>query len=139
MIIPALEELMTVTATLTTPMMVSALPCGARVLVDVTGGAFDGPNLKGTLDASGGDWVTISQNGSTRLDVRLVLRTHDGVTILMRYRGVMVERVSGPRVAHVAPLFEAPAGRYDWLNNVQAIGVGELDADRVVYRLFRLS
>jgi hypothetical protein len=138
-IVPALEALMTVTATLTTPMMISALPCGERVLVDVKGGVFEGPNLKGTLDASGGDWVTIAPNGSTRLDVRLVLRTHDGVPILMRYRGVMVERVGGQRVAHVAPLFQAPAGPYDWLNHVQAIGVGEQDGDRVVYRLFRLS
>ncbi|SAL21457.1 hypothetical protein AWB68_00821 [Caballeronia choica] len=36
----------------------------------------------------GSDWQTVRSDGSTTLDVRLILQTDDGTNITMAYRGV---------------------------------------------------
>lgn len=103
-------------------LVVTGIPQGDRVLFDVVGGQFSGPKLSGRVLPSGGDWLTLSAAGA-RLDVRLVLETHDGVTILLRYTGVGGEK-NGQQRADVAGLFEAPEGPYGWLNGILAVGHG---------------
>ena len=69
----------------------------------IPGGTFEGPRLKGTIKGAGGDWVTLRADGSSLLDVRLLLETDDGTPILMQFKGIVTEggtRRSGPR-AHV--------------------------------------
>jgi hypothetical protein len=117
----ASEPLFTLTAH-TASRVVGGIPQGDRVLIDVTGGEFSGPRLSGRVLPSGGDWVTLSAAGA-RVDVRLALETHDGVTILLRYMGVAGDK-SGEQRADVAGVFEAPAGPYGWLNGVLAVGYG---------------
>src|SRR5947209_18774324 len=77
------EHLFTITANTTAPTVIPNGPQGGRVIVGVTGGTFEGPRLKGTVaDSPGGDWLTARTDGSFRLDVRVILKTHDGAAIL---------------------------------------------------------
>ena len=63
-------------------------PQGTRAIVNVTGGRFEGPRLKGTIHSPTGDWLTVRGDGSYKLDVRGTLRTDDGAVILMTYNGI---------------------------------------------------
>jgi hypothetical protein len=108
-----------------------------RSVFDVTGGHFEGAALRGRVLPSGGDWVLRSA-GVSKLDVRLVLETDDGVIILLSYGGRACRRGNDFRV-EIAVNFEAPPGRYDWLNTVQAFGLGFPGTDHVRYQICRFS
>ena len=133
---PALEHLFTLTATLRErpPALLNA-PQGSRVIVTVTGGHFEGPKLRGTVDNSGGDWVSLRADGSIKLDVRVVLHTDDGADIFMRYEGIGV-RIDGQLKLATAPLFETGDEGYAWLNNTQAIASGVSANNVVTYEVF---
>jgi len=127
------EHLFTMTATLGPADMIEGGPQGSRVIVDVTGGTFDGPKLRGTVAASGGDWVHYRADGSGKLDVRATLHTHDGASIYVSYNGIVKDRE-----IRTAPLFETGDERYTWLNHVQAVGVGKSSPGSVTYDIYRL-
>ncbi len=103
--IPA-EYLFTLTATLRPdPSVLADAPQGTRVVVTVTGGSFEGPKLRGTVDNSGGDWVTMRADRSIKLDVRALLHTDDGADILVTYMGIGTRDGDGLAI-RTAPLFE---------------------------------
>ena len=119
------------------PIMLPTGPQGTRMVVGVKGGRFEGEKLKGNVVAPGGDWVTQRTDGSIKLDVRVVLQTDDGASILVTYNGIGVV-VDGQLKARCAPLFETGDERYAWLNNIQAVGIGGLDGTDVVYDIYEL-
>ncbi|WP_250456147.1 DUF3237 domain-containing protein [Caballeronia sp. ATUFL_M2_KS44] len=117
----------------------------------VPSGAFAGDRLSGAVLDGSSDWQTVRSDGSTTLDVRLVLRTDDGVAILMSYRGIrhgpadVIRRLDKGEAVDPAryyfrinPLFEAPTGRYEWLNRVLAVGMGHRFPDGPVYSVFEV-
>jgi hypothetical protein len=117
------EFLFRLTAQLAAPLPTGGGPQGPRVIYGVTGGTFEGPKLRGTLEGVGGDWLTLRPDGSFKLDVRATLRTEDGAAILMTYTGIG-RPGDGQPVIRTAPLFETGDARYTWLNIVQAVGIG---------------
>ncbi|HEY0251965.1 MAG TPA: DUF3237 domain-containing protein, partial [Kofleriaceae bacterium] len=54
----------------------------------VPGGTFEGERLSGVVLDGSSDWQTVRTDGAITLDVRLLLRTHDGSAITMSYRGI---------------------------------------------------
>jgi hypothetical protein len=129
------EHLFTITADVAVSGLVPSGPSGTRVIVDVPRGSFEGPKLKGTVKSPGGDWVTARPDGSLGIDVRLLLETDDGATILMTYRGVSPD--GGPTI-RTAPLFETGDERYAWLNNVLGVAIGSSAAGQVSYDVYQL-
>ena len=114
-------------------------PQGTRVIREVTGGHFEGPRLKGSVEAPAGDWVTVRADGSSKLDVRLTLRTDDGAVILMTYSGIGLRSETGDVLLRAAPLFETGDPHYAWLNRVQAVGIGQLrSASLITYEVYAL-
>ena len=127
-------------------------PAGNRRVFPVSGGDFTGDRLRGSvLPIVGSDLLLTRPDGSSQQDVRMLLRTDDGATILMTYRGVrhasaeVNERLArGERVPpseyylRTAPFFETSSPRYAWLNKVVTIGVGERLPDGVVYEVFEI-
>jgi len=131
---------------------VSATPGPFRRIGIVPSGTFAGERLSGKVLDGGSDWQTVRSDGSTTLDVRLILETDDGVHITMAYRGIrhgaadVIQRLEkGEEVDpasyyfRINPLFEAPAGKYEWLNRVVAIGTGHRFADGPVYSVFEVK
>ena len=134
---PHLEHLMSVSITLRpkSPVIPNG-PQGTRVVAIVTGGTFEGPKLRGTVDDSGGDWVTLRADGSIKLDVRALLHTHDGAEIFMHYEGIGLRQEDGSLKLATAPLFETGDERYAWLNHVQAVSAGASSGGVVTYEVF---
>src|ERR1700681_1072737 len=54
----------------------------------VPSGTFAGERLSGKVLDGGSDWQVVRSDGSTTLDVRLILRTDDGVLVTIAYRGI---------------------------------------------------
>ena len=117
------EHLFTLTARTGAPMSTQGGPQGTRLIVDASSGDFVGPKLRGRIEPPGGDWVTLRDNGTLQLDVRISLRTEDGAVILMTYGGIGTPQDDGLSI-RTAPRFQTGDERYAWLNDVQAIGVG---------------
>ena len=113
-------------------------PGGNKVVVPVSTGTFEGPKLKGTVIAPSGDSITVRQDGSSVLDLRLLLQTDDGEKILMTCRGIAYTAPDGTRFARLQPLFETGADKYAWLNKVVAVGVYRLVPGKIAYRIYRV-
>lgn len=122
-------------------------PLGRRRIAVVSGGSFEGERLRGeVIGAPAGDWLLQLADGTTLLDVRLTLRTDDGASIYMSYRGlrhgpadVMARLAAGEAVDpksyyfRIAPTFETASEKYGWLNRILAIGVGRREPSGPVY------
>ena len=112
-------------------------PLGQRLFIPVTGGSLCGDRISGTVQSGGSDFQLIRRDGVAELDVRVTLLTDDGVTIQLKGHGI---RHTSPEVftrimsgAEVDPseyyfrealFFEAPVGKYEWLNRIIAIAKG---------------
>ena len=115
----------------------------------VPGGTFDGERLSGEMLECGNNWQAVREDGSTTLDVRLVLKTANGALIGMTYFGVrhgapsVIARLEKGEVVdaaeyyfRIAPLFETASEEYSWINNIVAIGIGQRRADGPIYSVF---
>ena len=111
---------------------------GGRLIVPVSGGTFAGPRLKGTIVPPGGDWIIQRPDGSRVLDVRILLQTDDGQKIYVSWRGVAYTPPGGAFNARILPVFETTAPKYEWLNNVVAVGVYRPDLGKIAYRVYRI-
>ena len=126
---PGLELLFEVRATLETPILVGEVPEGARRVVPIRGGTFEGVRLRGTVVPGGADWQYLRADGVMVVEAQYLLRTDDGVIIQVNNRGmrhgpeaVMRRLGAGESVDpaeyyfRATPRLSAPAGRYEWLN-----------------------
>jgi len=135
---PGFEYLGTLKAETGTRTVIENAPQGTRTVVQVTGGRFEGPRLKATVQTPAGDWITNRADGTYKLDVRLTLKTDDGALILVTYNGIGQTTQAGASL-RIAPLFETGDARYTWLTKLQAVGVGERVGTTVTYDLYALK
>ena len=117
-------------------------PLGTRYLTLAEGGgAFAGPKLRGDF-VSGYSWsphrmTQREERVLLQYDVQTLLETDDGAPVLMSYTGAGSDRY--PQGSWMtATLFETPKGRHDWLNAVQAVGVGRWAGDGAEYKVYAL-
>lgn len=120
---PQLEFVMQLHVTLDQPYSVGDTPNGRRTVIPITGGTFEGPNLKGTIINGGADYQLASKEGNrTQLEAIYSIKTDDGVYIHVRNRGIICmgkdEKGNPSFYFRAAPQFEAPTdSKYAWLNN----------------------
>jgi Protein of unknown function (DUF3237) len=127
-------------------------PAGLRRIAPVTGGTFTGDRLSGAVLPGGYDWVINRADGAMVIDVRLTLQTDDGAFIYLSYQGrFLAEPEAMARFAKGALLesseyslaitakFECGDAKYNWLNNVIAVGTGEQTRVGPVYSLFEIG
>ena len=96
---------------------------GQRTIIPITGGTFEGPNIKGTIINGGADYQLGNKAlNRTELEAIYCIKTDDGVNIHVRNRGIIAngkdENGNPTFYFKCAPQFEAPAdSKYAWLNN----------------------
>jgi hypothetical protein len=127
-------------------------PAGRRRVFPVSGGDFKGERARGSvLPIIGSDLLLTRPDGSSNQDVRLLLRTDDGALILMAYRGVRyaspevdTRLMRGESVAaseyylRTTPSFETSSEKYAWLNRIVTVGMGQRNANAVLYEIFEI-
>lgn len=87
---------------------------GNRFVIPITGGTFEGPDIKGEVLPGGADYqMQNSDKGRTDLEAIYCIRTDDGVSIHVRNYGIIAGNYF-----YCSPKFEAPLdSKYAWLNN----------------------
>mgnify|MGYP000906252316 CR=1 len=131
---------------------IGKVPVGLRRIAPVTGGTFSGSRVNGTVLPGGADWVVNRSDGVMLLDVRLTLKTDDGVLIYVTYQGRFIASPDAMKrfgrgedlTPHeyslaIVPKFECGDERYSWLNNVVAVGTGEQTATGPIYTLYEVG
>ena len=146
------RKLFTMSVEVETPLqMIGATPVGERRIAKITGGTFEGSELKGRILPGGGDWLLLRADGVLKLDVRATLETDDGTLIYMTYRGyrhgpaAVMERLDkGIKVDpseyyfRVTPFFETVGEKYSWLNRTIAVGKGHRLKSGPVYEIYQI-
>lgn len=133
------------------PELIGETPEGLKVNWSLKGGTVVGPKLNAVIRPSGGDWMTIRPDGIGLVDARATLETNEGNLIQTTYSGVFDLGDAGYRdflqrkwphapPLKVTPRFLCKHSRYQWLNRLQCIGIGEVQmADLlVIYDLYAL-
>ncbi len=151
MIPPVLEFLCEVRAVVKPPVEVGHTPSGLRRIVDIVEGTFEGPLLRGTILPGGADWQILRADGVAELQAHYILKTDDGVLIQVRNRGLrhgpeeVLRRIAeGGHVDpseyyfRATPVFEAPAGKYEWLNLSVFTATATRHAASVLVTIFRV-
>lgn len=115
-------------------------PFGTRTVATVSAASFVGPRINATMPegSAAGDWLTIRDDGTMALDVRLCVRTDDGADIYVTYYGVGVV-TDGVAKIRTAPRFETGDERYAWLNNVLGVGLGRRTETGVEYDIYTID
>jgi hypothetical protein len=148
---PALEFAFEVRAQVADPTVVGELPAGTRRIIDITGGTFEGPQLKGTLLPGGADWQIIRADGFTEVDARYTLRTDTGHLIYVSNIGIrhappdVLRRLNAgeavdPSLVYfrTVPRFETAAPELAWLMRSIFIATGERYPNGVMIRYWRV-
>lgn len=144
--VPSLEFVLEARVTVAAAMDLGESCRGRRRIVPITGGAFHGPGLAGTVLDEGEDTQILRPDGVREICARYVLRTHDGVLIYVVNAGLIARQRSpgsSSEYKRTTPRFDAPpASSYSWLN--RAIFVGTLhrlptSEHAVIVRFFRVT
>ena len=107
---------------------------GRRTVIPITGGTFEGPNIKGTIINGGADYQLANAEGRTELEAIYSIKTDDGIYIHVRNRGIICnakdENGNPSFYFRAAPQFEAPSNsKYAWLNNALFVCAPEFGGD----------
>ena len=105
-------------ATLAPAQVLGQTPVGRRQSIPITGGTFSGPDMSGRILPGGADFQLVRSDGAVMIDADYMIETDDHVIIHVRNVGIIVPPAKGhPAYAWAAPKFDAPEGRYGWLND----------------------
>ena len=125
-------------------------PLGERRLVEITGGSFEGPSLRGKV-LSGNDWQIARRDGVLELDARYVIKDERGGLVRVVSQGyrhgppdVMARLQRGESVDpqdyffRTTMRFETGAEELAWLNKTIAVATAERRAREVSLKAWRL-
>ena len=115
-------------------------PLGERRIVPITGGTFEGPDIRGKVLPGGADRQLIRKDGVRRLDALYEMQAEDGAIITVRNQ-VLIAPGGGADYRFSTLDITAPEGPHAWLNRL--VFVGTLHSLRpareaVLVRVFKL-
>jgi len=118
----------------------------------IASGRFEGDRLKGKIAPGGSDWQTVTGDGTTHLDARIVLETDAGEFVGMTFGGircgppdVMLRLAKGELVDpkeyyfRIHATFSTGSNGLSWLNRMIAIGTGHRLPAGPIYNLFEVQ
>lgn len=145
------EFLMRIEIVLAESYFLGATPHGGRRVDTFKSGSFAGPKLAGTVLPGGSDLLMARPDSATQPDVRLLMKTDDDALILMTYRGVrhaspdVMERIAAEEMVDFSeyylrntPYFETGSDKYDWLNRIVAVGLGQRTPGAAAYDIYQI-
>ena len=148
---PALDFFCELKVKLDPALIVGETPHGTRRIIPIIVGTVEGPNIKGEILNGGADWQILRADGVTELEAHYQFRTDDGTLIYVKNTGI---RAATPEIAarlakgekvdaneyyfRAMPKFDAPKGKYDWVNNSLFVCTGERLPDYVLIRVWKV-
>ncbi|HYQ55951.1 MAG TPA: DUF3237 family protein [Draconibacterium sp.] len=96
---------------------------GTRRIIPITGGSFEGPEIKGEVLNGGEDWQLVRPDGDTELYARYLLKTSDGYIIQITNQALQHNPENGTPYIRSVMDIEAPVeSPYDYLNHAIFLG-----------------
>lgn len=99
---------------------------GGRNIIPITGGSFEGANIKGEVLPYGADWQLVRPDGDVELNAKYLLKTNDGFTIQVINKVLIHNEVKdGKPESYIKSVIdlEAPIGSpYEYLNHAIFLG-----------------
>jgi Protein of unknown function (DUF3237) len=146
--VPAMKFVYDCDATLLPAMPFGETVEGTRRIIPITGGTVKGPRIRGEVLNNGADWNLSRRDGASSVEAAYYLRTDDGVIIRVVNKGVGAASAPPAKpdqsesfFMFTAPVFEAPAGKYEWLNQslfVATLGARRGSQNAVLIRVFQV-
>lgn len=140
---PSLEFVFEEEVALLPGVIVGATPYGGRSIAPIAGGTFKGPAISGTVLPGGWDWQLLRADGCLDLKADYFIKTDDGVTINVVNTAVACRTPDGkPGPVRTHAVFEAPNGKYDWMNRQTFVGSlvpGDEKVQSVRIRFYRVN
>jgi hypothetical protein len=149
---PGLAFAFELRATVAAPAELGQVASGRRRIVEITGGTFEGPGIKGKVRPGGADWQIVRADGFTELDTRYTIETDKGQLVYVQNAGmrhappdVMQKLLAGQQVDpnlvyfRTVPKFETSAPELQWLTRAIFVGTGERYPSEVVVRFWRVE
>ncbi len=97
-------------------------PLGERRIVPITGGTFEGPNIRGKVLPGGADRQLIRKDGVRRLDALYEMQADDGAVITVRNQVLIAPGGGAPDYRFSTLDITAPEGPHAWLNRLVFVG-----------------
>ena len=126
-------------------------PKGFRRMIPITGGSFEGLNIKGEVMPGGYDFQLLRNDNVMEIDAWYVLQTDDGALITIVNRGlrhanaeVMQQMADCIEVSpslyyfRSVPQFETGSKKYDWLNKTVFLANGIRKPAEVIISVFKI-
>lgn len=121
-VLPKTEFVYEAIFTLQDTIEIGPSPLGNRRIINITGGEFAGPRLKGKVMPGGADRQLIRKDGVRLLNALYELQTDDGAIITVNNRVLIDSPPNGPQYAFSHIDITAPEGPHDWLNRRMFVG-----------------
>ncbi|MCU4158323.1 DUF3237 domain-containing protein [Carboxylicivirga sp. A043] len=120
---PGLEFTCELKVTISELLHLGTTPHGERIIIPITGGTFERPNMKGIVLNEGADYQYANKAlGRTELDAIYTIKTDDNVLIHIRNLGILSKAYDENEEPNygvyfrTTPQFEAPIdSKYNWL------------------------
>jgi hypothetical protein len=135
---PKLEFVCELKVTVDKMLMVGATSHGERRIIPITGGTFEGPNMKGIVLPGGADYQ-LDANGRTAIEAIYTIKSDDGALIHIRNAGII--RLNAGKFYFTTNIkFEAPLGsKYEWLNNSIFLSKGVPGGQYISIQVWKVS
>ncbi len=148
--VPALEFLVAINAEVGELVSLGQGPLGERRVVDIVGGSFEGPRLRGKV-LGGQDWQIARRDGVLDIDARYTIEAEGGGKVRVVSQGyrhgppeVMARLARGEDVDpadyffRTLIRFETGDAELAWLNKTLSVATAVRKAWRVEIRAWRL-
>ena len=124
---------------------------GNRKIISITGGTFEGPEIKGTIIPGGYDWQLLRNDGVIEIDARYLLQTDEGALITIINTGLrhapedVMQRLNkgedvDPSLYYFRSTFhfETSEPKHDWLTKNIFIANGIRKPTHVIIRVWKV-
>ena len=149
--IPRFEFLMNLAVDVGEVVSMGVTPLGERRVVNILGGTFEGPEMRGEILPGGADRQLVRKDGVLDIDARYALKDQAGGVVRVVSQGyrhgpgeILAALARGEEVDpakyffRTAMRFETDAPHLEWLNKTLAVSIGERQARRVLLGVYRL-
>jgi hypothetical protein len=142
---PRLELQGLVTLKLRPPVVFGKTPLGFRVDYQTESGEVRGPKIRATVLTTSVDRMLVRTDGIGQIRVDASLRTDDGAMITVEYTGTadigrdgyaLMASGNLPPLLNlkITPRLLTEDSRYEWLNRLHFLGVGQIDTRELIAR-----
>jgi hypothetical protein len=122
---PSLEKIYTAEVEIGERRDLGAALGGHRYMIDILGGSFEGPRLRGRVLPGGADRQWLRPDGVKELDALYEMQTDDGAVLTVRNRVCIDEDAPGGRYVRSVVHITAPNGPHAWLSRRVLVGTVE--------------